>query len=120
MASRVVTLPFPETEKLYREFVDGIEEKVLDTRTDRNVLCRDVLTGIYFPGQKWESLMSSKSLSPFSRATAAALDPRNVTLEPEYYAECDPEKYYRVKPLIWMSITYDRSPPGQARPLGSD
>src|SRR5262245_19874833 len=110
MASRVVTLPFPETEKLYREFVDMIEERILDPKTDRNVLCRDVLTEIYHPGMKWESLMGSSSLTVASRASVAALDPRSVTLEPEYYAECDTEKYYRVKPLIWMWIQYDRSP----------
>jgi len=120
MASRVVKLRFPETEKLYQQFVEGIEGRILDPKTDRDVLCRDVLTDIYFPGRRWDDLMADRALSPCSRATVASLDPRNVTLEPEYYAECDLERYYRVKPLIWMWIMYDRSPLGQAGQLGFD
>jgi len=120
MASRVVKLPFPETEKLHEEFVGQIEEKILDPKTDRNVLCREVLNDIYFPGRRWEEIAEDASLSVFSRTTAASLDPRSVTLEPEYYAECDPAKYYRVKPLIWMWIMFDRSPLGQAGHLGFD
>jgi len=35
-----------------------------------------------------------------------------VTLEPEYYAECDVEKFARVKPLLWLWYSFDRSPAG--------
>ena len=47
------------------------------------------------------------------------LDPRNVTLRPEYYPDVDPEKYAEVKPLIWFWQMFDRSPVGLNVWLGS-
>jgi acetyltransferase-like isoleucine patch superfamily enzyme len=41
-----------------------------------------------------------------------SLDPRNITLEPEYYAEVDAERFAGVKPLIWLWQSFDRSPLG--------
>ena len=40
------------------------------------------------------------------------MDPRNITLEPEYYAECDDARFQRVKPLLWLWYSFDRSPLG--------
>ena len=31
-----------------------------------------------------------------------SLDPRNITLEPEYYGDVDAAKYAERKPLIWF------------------
>jgi acetyltransferase-like isoleucine patch superfamily enzyme len=39
----------------------------------------------------------------------AHFDPRSVTLEAEYYAEMDRERFYRVKPLLWLWRLFDRS-----------
>ena len=47
------------------------------------------------------------------------LDPRNVTLRPEYYPDVHPEKYAEVKPLIWFWQMFDRSPVGLNVWLGS-
>jgi hypothetical protein len=46
------------------------------------------------------------------------MDPRNITLEPEYYAEIDLEQYARVKPLIWLWEMFDKSPLGENVHLG--
>src|ERR1051325_11050959 len=40
------------------------------------------------------------------------MDPRNVTLEPEYYGECDDTRFQRVKPLLWLWYSFDRTPAG--------
>jgi acetyltransferase-like isoleucine patch superfamily enzyme len=40
------------------------------------------------------------------------MDPRNITLEPEYYGECDDARFQRVKPLLWLWYSFDRSPLG--------
>ena len=40
------------------------------------------------------------------------MDPRNITLEPEYYGECDDAHFQRVKPLLWLWYSFDRSPLG--------
>ncbi len=39
-----------------------------------------------------------------------SLDPANVTLEPEYYGDIDPERYASIKPLVWFWRMFDRSP----------
>ncbi|HET9455032.1 MAG TPA: acyltransferase, partial [Gemmatimonadaceae bacterium] len=47
-----------------------------------------------------------------TRVALSRLDPRNVTLEPEYYAECDDTRFQRVKPLLWLWYSFDRTPLG--------
>jgi acetyltransferase-like isoleucine patch superfamily enzyme len=37
-----------------------------------------------------------------------------VTLEPEYYAECDDARFQRVKPLLWLWYSFDRTPARRA------
>ncbi len=39
-----------------------------------------------------------------------SLDPKNITLEPEYYGDVDEEKYAERKPLIYFWQMFDRSP----------
>jgi acetyltransferase-like isoleucine patch superfamily enzyme len=46
------------------------------------------------------------------------MDARMVTLEPEYYAEIDAERFNERKPLIWMWQMFDRSPLGGDIHLG--
>src|SRR4029077_8550663 len=33
----------------------------------------------------------------------------NITLEPEYYADCDDARFQPVKPLLWLWYSFDRS-----------
>src|SRR5207245_4058102 len=47
-----------------------------------------------------------------------SFDPRNATLEPEYYGDVDAVKYAERKPLIWFWMMYDRSPVGLNHWLG--
>ena len=47
-----------------------------------------------------------------TRLALSALDPRHITLEPEYYADCEDEKFQRVKPLLWLWYSFDRLPAG--------
>lgn len=98
----------------------GIDEELSDPDTDRNDLCRRVLEEIYFPGGL--PMPSGGGGPAASPATAHIVrdqfDPRNVTLEPEYYHEIDLERYHRVKPLIWLWEMFDRSPLGANVHLG--
>jgi acetyltransferase-like isoleucine patch superfamily enzyme len=56
---------------------------------------------------------------PRTTAPLSALDPRHITLEPEYYAECDDALFQRVKPLLWLWYSFDRLPlAGQNVALG--
>ena len=53
-----------------------------------------------------------RALPLATRLALASMDPCNVTLEPEYYADCDQERFQRVKPLLWLWYSFDRTPAG--------
>ena len=78
---------------------------------DRARICRETLAELTYPeyADDWESAVADESLPLATRSALLALDPRNVTLEPEYYAECDDEKFQRVKPLLWLWYSFDRT-----------
>jgi len=82
---------------MYDEFVNKLAAR-LEAGDDRNDICRDALLEVYGV--------------PSTALAAAQFDPRNITLEPEYYGDCDPERYYKVKPLLWLWYMLDRSPAG--------
>ena len=96
------------------EWLGQIEATIDDTSADRNELCRKTLCDLIYPqySANWESAVMDSSLPQGTRLALAALDPRNITLEPEYYAECDEEKFQRVKPLLWLWYSFDRTPLG--------
>ena len=58
---------------------------------DWSRITRDVLYDLYYPGfGNYEQRLADPSTSPAARVSLLALDPRNITLEPEYYADVDP------------------------------
>jgi acetyltransferase-like isoleucine patch superfamily enzyme len=75
-----------------------------DSRSER---VRDELLALYLVPQG-------------ERGSTAALnfDPRNATLEPEYYGDCDHMRYAPRKPLLWFWHMFDRSPAGMNHWLG--
>ena len=98
------------TEPLKRDFLAEIEDG-LDSATDRNELCRRVLCSLVYPeyADAWETAVEDSALPAATRLALLSLDPRNVTLEPEYYAECDPVAFARTKPLLWLWYSFDRT-----------
>jgi acetyltransferase-like isoleucine patch superfamily enzyme len=80
---------------------------------DWNVVTRETLFELGYPGQgSWNERQADASLPMASRLTLASLDPRNITLEPEYYGDVDPVRFARVKPLLWLWYSFDRLPAG--------
>jgi acetyltransferase-like isoleucine patch superfamily enzyme len=72
-----------------------------------------VLFQIWYPGAgSYDDLLQDRNTPAPTRAALLALDPRHITLEPEYYAEVEAEKFARVKPLLWLWYSFDRSPLG--------
>jgi len=108
--------PREQAAEVYDEWLEGIEERIRDPEVDDNELCRDVLKGIYYP--QIDGDVDESRLPAATRAALQNLDPRSVTLEPEYYDELDEEKYYPRKPFIWMWQMFDRSPLGGNVHLG--
>ena len=98
-----------------------LTERLADPATDRALLCRDTLLELAYPTYvgRWDEAVADPQTPLGTRLALAALDPRNVTLEPEYYGDCDQTRFQRVKPLLWLWYSFDRLPiGGQAVDLG--
>ena len=93
------------------QWLNQIDSALADEATDRSDLCRKALCEIVYPqyADTWESAINDESIPTGTRIALASLDPRNITLEPDYYGECDDEKFQRVKPLLWLWYSFDRS-----------
>ena len=100
--------------KTLESWLEHLADELADANADRNVICRRTLGELAYPeyADHWETAVNDSSLPLATRAALLALDPRNVTLEPEYYAECDDAKFQRVKPLLWLWYSFDRTPIG--------
>ena len=107
-------------EDVYPRFVDELAEKFDDASLDRNVVARDALTQLYLGREvAWEDAAGDPKAPLASRALLASFDPRNGTLEAEYYREIDLAKWARVKPLLWFWQMFDHSPVGRNVRLGT-
>jgi acetyltransferase-like isoleucine patch superfamily enzyme len=98
--------PTPEAAALYSEWLQSLDDAFTANTTyeARSEIVCDALLKLL--GGATGDLL------------AANFDPRNVTLEAEYYGDMDPERYYPRKPLIWLWLQFDRSPLGGNQWLG--
>ena len=109
----------PASERACDRWVAQLDEELSDPATDRNEFCRRILESIHFPGGvPAPGAGRDEAASLADRITLDQLDPRNITLEPEYYQDIDPDRYYRVKPLIWLWEMFDKSVLGENVHLG--
>ena len=101
----------PQVTGLARDWLEQMTSELQDPRCDRALLCRRALTEMTFPqyAANWETAVNDKGLPHATRLALAATDPRNVTLEPEYYNECDDARFQKVKPLLWLWYSFDRT-----------
>ena len=92
-------------------WLERIAGQLADPGCDRPLLCRTTLAELTFPqyAASWEEAVRDPSVPLGTRTALLALDPRNITLEPEYYAECDDARFQRVKPLLWLWYSFDRT-----------
>jgi acetyltransferase-like isoleucine patch superfamily enzyme len=106
---RQVRLP-KATEKFYDGWLADLEAQLAEPGANWHRLTRDLLFQIYYPGvQDYDELLQDPRTPDPSRVALLSLDPWNITLEPEYYADVDAERYARVKPLLWLWQSFDRS-----------
>lgn len=104
-----------DTRAVYDGWLAGIEAELAQPDCDRNELCRRVLTDLYYPQYRDAE---PADLPETTRIALLQMDPRNVTLEPEYYRDIDAERYYAVKPLLWLWEMFDKSAVGENVELG--
>jgi acetyltransferase-like isoleucine patch superfamily enzyme len=103
--------PKPEAEKAFLEWIQQLDDEFTNPDPGhRSDVVRDALHGLYVDGPGDSSLAH--------QAIVYSLDPRNATLEPEYYGDVDAAKYAERKALIWFWMMYDRSPVGLNHWLG--
>ena len=107
-------IPEPQVSGVAREWIEQLTSQLAEKNCDRSLLCRRVLTEMTFPqfAANWETAVNDKGIPTATRLALAATDPRNVTLEPEYYAECDDARFQAVKPLLWLWYSFDRTVAG--------
>ncbi len=100
---------------------DRLAKPGADVAADRALLCRELLAELSYPqyAANYETALADGSVPLGTRLALSALDPRHVTLEPEFYADCDDARFQPVKPLLWLWYSFDRTPlAGQNVDLG--
>lgn len=109
----------PVGEEVYPRFVEELAERLDDPALDRNLVVRETLSQLYLGKPYDEGALTDRRLPVAAKTLVASLDPSNATLEAEYYRELDPEKWARVKPLLWFWQMFDHSPVGRNVRLGT-
>ena len=98
------------TERVASQWLGELDER-LEHADTWNDLARDLLVSLWYPGvTDFGERVSDPGVPAAQQLALLSLDPRNVTLEPEYYADVDPVKFARVKPLLWLWYSFDRTP----------
>ncbi|HZR31116.1 MAG TPA: acyltransferase [Terriglobales bacterium] len=109
--------PQPVAEQAFLAWIQRLDEQFMNRDPNhRSEVVRDTLHQLYL-GQPYDPGMAGSS-SLAIQTLAHSFDPRNATLEPEYYGDVDPGRYAERKPLIWFWMMYDRSPVGLNHWLG--
>jgi acetyltransferase-like isoleucine patch superfamily enzyme len=109
----------PVGEEVYPRFVEELAESFDDPALDRNLVVRDTLSQLYLGRSYDEGALTDRRLPIGMKTLIATFDPRNATMEAEYYREIDLEKWARVKPLLWFWQMFDHSPVGRNVRLGT-
>ncbi|MGI8498293.1 MAG: acyltransferase [Gemmatimonadaceae bacterium] len=92
-------------------WLEQLSGRLSDPTADRSLICRETLCEIVYPdhAKSWDTAVEDERLPLGTRAALLSLDPRNITLEPEYYADCDDARFQIVKPLLWLWYSFDRT-----------
>src|SRR5262245_37183393 len=107
-------------EDVFPRFIGRLAEKLDDPSLDRNVIVRDALSQLYLGHLiDFDEAFGDPDLPLATKTLVATFDPRNATMEAEYYRESDLAKWEPVKPLLWFWQMFDHSPVGRNVRLGT-
>jgi len=122
MATSEIVVPHPaaEAEEIYRRWIRFLDEEFLrhHSMERRSEIVRDQLLQIYLGRPHSGKLNLSLTSELPGNVVSLSLDPQNVTMEAEHFAEVDRERFARRKPLLWFWQMFDRSPLGLNHWLG--
>jgi acetyltransferase-like isoleucine patch superfamily enzyme len=107
-------IELPATTRALRdEWLTDLDQRLRAEAADWNQIVRDTLFELAYPGHgTWKDRSADAKFSAANRIMLDSFDPRNITLEPEYYADVDQTRFARVKPLLWLWYSFDRLPCG--------
>ena len=106
----------PEAEQSFQQWIDQLDREFANRDPEHRCnVVRDALHELYL-GKPYRTPEAGDPLA--AQTLVHSFDPRNATLEPEYYGDVDAAKYAERKPLIWFWMMYDRSPVGLNHGLG--
>ena len=108
MTKRHVSLP-DEAEAGMREFIDEVDRRLASDEDTCSVV-EDVLIDLSGDREAYERWQAGESVSPAERVRLQSYDPCNTTLESEYYAEKDEERFRQSKYLQWLWRQFDSLP----------
>ena len=113
-ASIVVPRPAPEAEEIYRRWIRFLDEEFTrhHSAERRSEIVRDQLFQIYLGRPHGGKLNLALTSELPGNVVSLSLDPENLTMEAEHYAEIDRERFAPRKPLLWFWQMFDRSPLG--------
>ena len=107
--------PTPEAKTHFTQWIQQLDEHFTQhtSHEQRSEIVHKELQKLFAP-----KAFGSSTVSKDTALLDLSLDPRNITLEPEYYGDVDPVRYNERKPLIYFWQMYDRSPLGLNHWLG--
>ncbi|WP_248895344.1 acyltransferase [Haloplanus halobius] len=108
MTKRRVSLP-ATADAGVEEFIDHVDER-LSSEEETCAVVQDVLVDLFGDREAYERWQAGESVSPAERVRLQGYDPCNATLESEYYAEKDEDRFQRSKHLQWLWRQFDATP----------
>ena len=106
--------PTPAAEKSFLHWIEELDQKFMNRDPEqRSNVVAEALHELYL-GRPYAAPGGGLG----EQVLMHSFDPRNTTLEPEYYGDVDAAKYAERKPLIWFWMMFDRSPAGLNHWLG--
>jgi len=118
--STPVPRPAPEAEEIFRRWLQFLDEEFTRhcSPERRSEIVRDQLYQLYLGRPHGGKLNLTLTSELPGNVLSMSLDPENVTLEAEHFADVDKERFARRKPLLWFWQMFDRSPIGLNHWLG--
>jgi maltose O-acetyltransferase len=108
MTKRHVSLPI-EAGAGVEEFIDHVDERLASDEDTCRVV-QDVLIDLFGDREAYERWQDGGDVSPAERVRLQGYDPCNATLESEYYAEKDEDRFAESKYLQWLWRQFDATP----------
>jgi acetyltransferase-like isoleucine patch superfamily enzyme len=112
--------PAPEAEEVYRRWIQFLDDEFTrhNSPERRAEIVRDQLYQLYLGRPHGGKLNLTLTSELPGNVVSLSLDPENVTLEAQHFADADCERFNERKPLLWFWQMFDRSPIGLNHWLG--